>query len=244
MINFAQAQSENSAEAQKKREEIKNIHTERPRFCIHCGAPLEDDNDFCTECGERIENEVSVEEETGEESAVTKESRPAPKISSDRLASIMETARVKSGGVTDEFKKNKVEAEKANQLSIAKLTAQTKSTLKTGYYVHKDSEKTQYLIIKSVCGKSVSASVKTTFNDGGYSTEHYTGTISGDNIELNVLGTDLHPLPNQRWETMTGITTVTHSIRVSEHFSGTFSEDKIAGNFSGEYNQFVVFTKE
>ncbi|MBR6914382.1 MAG: zinc ribbon domain-containing protein [Treponema sp.] len=240
---FAQAQSKNAAENQKRQEEFRQIRNERPKFCIHCGAPLEDEDEFCTECGEKIESELAVEE-TVEESAASKESSPAPKISSDRLASIMQTTRVKSGGITDEYRKNKLEAEKANLQALAESTAHSKSTLKTGYYVHKDSEKTQYLIIESVGGNYVSASVKTTFLDGGYSTEHYTGTVSEDNIELSVSETDLHPLPNKRLETMTDITTVTHTIQVSNHFSGTFSDDRIIGNFSGGFSQFVVFTKD
>lgn len=238
MSNFAQAQSESTDESQKKQEKFKKISNEYPKFCIHCGAPLEDDNEFCTECGTKIESELAFNESVSE-----KASLPPQKICSDRLASIKETAYVKLGGLTDEFRKNKLESEKANQLSVAKLSAQMKSTLKTGYYIHKDSEKTQYLIIENVCGNSVIASVKSTFYDGSYSTEHYTGTISAGSIELSISETDLHPLPNQRWETMTDITTITNSIRVSDHFSGTFSENKIAGNFSGEFSTFIVFTR-
>lgn len=235
---FAQAQSKNTAENQKRQEEFRQIRNERPKFCIHCGAPLEDEDEFCTECGEKIENELAVEE-TVEATASSTEIQPAQKIISDRLASIRETALVKSGGVIDEFRKNKIEAEKKNQISVA----ESKSALKTGYYVHKDSEKTQYLIIESICGCYVTASVKSTFNNGGYSTEHYTGTINCDNIELSVSETDLHPLPNKRLETMTDITTVTHSIKVSEHFSGTVFENRITGNFSGHFNQYVTFVK-
>lgn len=239
---FAQAQSKNTAENQKKQEEFRHIRSERPKFCIHCGAPLEDEDEFCTECGEKIESELAVEE-TVEATASSTGIRPAQKINSDRLASIRETACVKSGGVTDEFRKNKLESQTANQLSLAESAAQAKSTLKTGYYVYRDSEKTQYLRIESVCGCHVTASVKSTFNNGGYATEHYIGTISNDNIELSVSETDLHPLPNKRLETMTDITTVTHSIKVSEHFSGTVFENRITGNFSGHFNQYVTFVK-
>lgn len=239
---FAQAQSKNAAENQKRQEEFRHIRNERPKFCIHCGAPLEDGDEFCTECGEKIESELAVEE-TVEATASSTEIRPAQKINSDRLASIRETACVKSGGVTDEFRKNKLESQTANQLSLAESAAQAKSTLKTGYYVYRDSEKTQYLRIESICGCHVTASVKSTFNNGGYATEHYTGTINCDNIELSVSETDLHPLPNKRLETMTDITTVTHSIKVSEHFSGTVFENRITGNFSGHFNQYVTFVK-
>ena len=53
---FAQAQSKNAAENQKRQEEFRQIRNERPKFCIHCGAPLEDEDEFCTECGEKIES--------------------------------------------------------------------------------------------------------------------------------------------------------------------------------------------
>ena len=64
MSDMHQAVFENKDESQKKREELSvgDIHAERPKFCVHCGAPLEEDDEFCTECGERIENDIVVEE--------------------------------------------------------------------------------------------------------------------------------------------------------------------------------------
>ena len=242
MSNFAQAQAENTAESQKKQVEFKNIHTERPKFCIHCGAPLGEDNDFCTECGEKIESEVSVEEDISEKSAQPVEKRPAPKIGSDRMASIMETKRVKEGGLSDELKKSWNEFKRENQQISVK--AHEKSVLKTGYYINTNSERTKYLIIENITGSSVSATIKTTFKNGSYKTEHYDGYLLGDNLSLSVSETDLHPLPDEFVRTEDGTATLTHSIKVGNHFSGTVSEDKIAGNFSGEFSEFVVFTKE
>ena len=222
----------------KTQSNSKIVKTERQNFCIHCGSPLEEGNDFCTECGKRIENEFVYEEDTEKESVAESRSLSPSKIASDRMASIKETEQVKSIGGINLFKQAK------EKTKVSKSTEQAKSPLKTGWYIHKDKKRTKYLIIESVVGNSVTATVKTLFSDGSYKTEHYTGSLLGDSLSLRVSKTDLHPLPDERWETQSHITTVTHTILICNNFSGTVSEDKIAGNFSGEFSAFIVFTRK
>lgn len=238
MSDFAQAQSQNEDTVKKTQSNSKIVKTERQNFCIHCGSPLEEGNDFCTECGKRIENEFVYEEDTEKESVAESRSLSPSKIASDRMASIKETEQVKSIGGINLFKQAKEKTE------VSKSTEQAKSPLKTGWYIHKDKKRTKYLIIESVVGNSVTATVKTLFSDGSYKTEHYTGSLLGDSLSLRVWKTDLHPLPDERWETQSHITTVTHTILICNNFSGTVSEDKIAGNFSGEFSAFIVFTRK
>lgn len=238
MSDFAQAQSQNEDTVKKTQSNSKIVKTERQNFCIHCGSPLEEGNDFCTECGKRIENEFVYEEDTEKESVAESRSLSPSKITSDRMASIKETEQVKSIGGINLFNQAKEKTE------VSKSTEQAKSPLKTGWYIHKDKKRTKYLIIESVVGNSVTATVKTLFSDGSYKTEHYTGSLLGDSLSLRVSKTDLHPLPDERWETQSHITTVTHTILICNNFSGTVSEDKIAGNFSGEFSAFIVFTRK
>lgn len=238
MSDFAQAQSQNEDTVKKTQSNSKIVKTERQNFCIHCGSPLEEGNDFCTECGKRIENEFVYEEDTEKESVAESRSLSPSKIASDRMASIKETEQVKSIGGINLFKQAK------EKTKVSKSTEQAKSPLKTGWYIHKDKKRTKYLIIESVVGNSVTATVKTLFSDGSYKTEHYTGSLLGDSLSLRVSKTDLHPLPDERWETQSHITTVTHTILICNNFSGTVSEDKIAGNFSGEFSAFIVFTRK
>jgi hypothetical protein len=263
MSDFAQAQSQNEDTVKKTQSNSKIVKTERQNFCIHCGSPLEEGNDFCTECGKRIENEFVYEEDTEKESVAESRSLSPSKIASDRMASIKETEQVKSIGGINLFKqaKEKTEVSKSTEQAkssgginlfnqakekteVSKSTEQAKSPLKTGWYIHKDKKRTKYLIIESVVGNSVTATVKTLFSDGSYKTEHYTGSLLGDSLSLRVSKTDLHPLPDERWETQSHITTVTHTILICNNFSGTVSEDKIAGNFSGEFSAFIVFTRK
>lgn len=241
MTNAQESFFENEAASQKKKEKFTNLRTERPKFCIYCGAPLEDDDEFCTECGAKIESELAVEEE----SAISKESSPAPKISSDRLASIMETARLKSGGLSDEFSKNKIDAEKADQRAIAKSSSKAKSILKTGYYIHKSSEATRYLLIESVTGSSVQLTVRSMFSDGGFKNEKAVGRFAGNEFSFVVRNSDVHPLPEEFRDTPTSTTRITHIIHETKSFYGIFDEDTISGTitFITGQTQFIVFTK-
>ena len=71
-----------------------------PKFCIDCGSPLELGDIFCSECGSKIQEEefvVSIERnvEVIEENPVT--------ISSDRMASILQTNKLKAGEFLEDF---------------------------------------------------------------------------------------------------------------------------------------------
>ena len=244
MSGFAQARHENEAELKKEQSEPKIVKSERPKFCVHCGAPLEDGDDFCTECGKKIEDEFVVEEEDAAQTFAPKESRPAPKIASDRMASVKETERVKEDGAADLFKLAKEKAESARKSETAKSEAKATSTLKTGWYMCESRDKRMYLIIESVSGGSVCATLKTTFYDGGYATTCWTGTLAGDSLSLTVQKKDLHPLPEQRWETFTDVTTITHSILVCDYFSGTVFQDKIIVDSVDGCETFLVFARQ
>lgn len=244
MSGFAQARHENEAELKKEQSEPKIVKSERPKFCVHCGAPLEDGDDFCTECGKKIEDEFVVEEEDAAQTFAPKESRPAPKIASDRMASVKETERVKEDGAADLFKLAKEKAESARKSETAKSEAKATSTLKTGWYILKANDRKSYLIIESVCGSSVSATMKTSFYDGSYATSYWTGTLLGDSLSLSVCKKDLHPCPEQRWEDFTGVTTITHSILVCDYFSGTVFQDRIIVNSADGCETFLVFARQ
>lgn len=225
-----------------------NILNKQVKFCIHCGSPLEDEDVFCVECGEKIENDY--EEESLKKSD---EKIVAPKISSDRMASILSTkvhalsqiSATDAEQVSNESKKIKEYFDsKEKQSQELREIITEKTPLKLGYYVFKDKEKIQYLIINSITGTTVSASVKTTFTSGSYSTENYIGTITGSHLTLDICGSDLHPLPDRIRTTSTSILRVSQTIGIAESFSGTVLNDQISGSFSGEFSQDVVFIRQ
>lgn len=259
---FQFANNENNALAEpveatvrKQEPQFNNIRTERPKFCIHCGARLEEENDFCTECGAKIEAEVFESEENAEncenQSESTKQKSPVPVISSDRMASIAETTARKFGAKADEFKKLQQTSQTEKGLAIKSKTDSSKNKLYGGMYVHKDSKKMMYLEIQNISGSNVRASIKTLFSDGSYATENYMGTLDGEEISLTISDYDLHPLPNETQtsysETSTQISvrtrTTTHNILVGTSFSGIVTEDTISGTFSGEFSGFCVFRR-
>ena len=139
MSVFAGAWSQNEDELKKEQSAAasiaENAKTERPKFCVHCGAPLEDGDDFCTECGHKIESEIVAEEQSAARTSARKESRSEQKISSDRMASIKETGRVKEGGAVDLLKKNKGKQQGAVKTEIANSEVQAATTVKTGCYM-------------------------------------------------------------------------------------------------------------
>ena len=191
-------------------------------FCSNCGAPLESDDVFCSECGAPIDYEEKEEDNNNSE---------AIEISSDRMASITETSKIKSGEISNNFKnlrlfdKNRETAERA-----ITLTETQNKTLKTGFYVYRGNNMTQYLSIDNIYGNFVKASVRTNFSNLSYSAEFYEGTIIEDKIRLHIINSDLHPAAG-------------FSIRLSEHFDGTVREKSISGNFTGEFSSSAIFIK-
>lgn len=215
------------SEKETERKRIEANHTridiEKPRFCIYCGFPLEDDNEFCTECGARIEEETEkAEKETDSvENIIEKKStQQSLKISADRMASIKETELVKSGNAADEFKKRKKELKKQ------------KTELLSGNYVYKYHKGTMYLSIENIIGSKVSATIKAEYSGGSYAIENYSGTFTDNRLELYLTNAELYSGPR-------------YVIRRSDSFSGTFSDNKISGEFKGQQHKTysVVFEK-
>lgn len=225
-----------------------NILNKQVKFCIHCGSPLEDEDVFCVECGEKIENDY--EEESLKKSD---EKKVAPKISSDRMASILSTkahalsqiSATDAEQVSNESKKIKEYFDsKEKQSQELREIITEKTPLKLGYYVFKDKEKILYLIINSITGTTVSASVKTICTSGSYGTENYIGTITGSHLTLDLCNSDVHPRPDEIHITSTSISRVSHTFLIGEKFSGSVLDDQISGHFSGEYSQDVVFIRQ
>ena len=212
------------------------------KFCTNCGHQLEADDLFCDECGTKIEQVESVIIEETKEKNIEK--NPV-NISSDRMASILETNKIKSGDFSDEFTKpdlslliNGIETEE--QKSIKQLEEKTKLL---GYYIHTNSYMTQYLIIENIQNDNVKASVKTTFSNGGYSTEFYEGILSGNELHLHMVDSDLHPPATELDFSDNSIKPIRYVIQVSENFDGIVNENTISGMFKGQFNNSVVFKK-
>lgn len=238
------------ADSENKKVQLSELNTKEitsskmqvfPKYCIECGSPLELGDVFCSECGSKIQQEevVSIEKEESiiEEKTVS--------ISSDRMASILQTKKLKAGELSEDFIKsnlllliNGIETEE--QKSIKQLEEKTKLL---GYYIHRNSYMTQYLIIENIQNDNVKASVKTTFSNGGYSTEFYEGTLSGNELHLHMVDSDLHPPVSELDFSGNSIKPIRYVIQVSENFDGIVSENTISGMFKGQFNNSVVFKK-
>lgn len=244
MINFANSENKQVWQSESQSKELTSSKMQVfPRFCIDCGSPLELGDVFCSECGSKIEQiESVVEVEVNEENIVEK--NPVH-ISSDRMASILQTNKIKSGDFSDEFTKpdlslliNGIETEE--QKAIKQLEEKAKIL---GYYIHRNSYMTQYLIIENIQNDNVKAAVKTTFSNGGYSTEFYEGTLSGNELHLHMVNSDLHPPATELDFSENSIKPVRYIIQVSENFDGIIYENTISGMFKGQFNNSVVFKK-
>lgn len=212
------------------------------KFCTNCGHQLEADDLFCDECGTKIEQVESVIIEETKEKNIEK--NPV-NISSDRMASILETNKIKSGKIEEEQRKTAISA-----ISIVTETKDVKAKKELeekakllGYYVYKDSYMTQYLIIENIEGKNVFATIRTTFENGGYSTEFYQGLLNNNEIHLSMVDSDLHPPPTELKFLDNGIIPVNYTIYTSEQFDGVIDDEKISGAFKGHYSKTVVFKK-
>ncbi len=242
MMKFADSENKKVQLSESKTKEITSSKMQVfPKYCIECGSPLELGDVFCSECGSKIQQEevVSIEKEESiiEEKTVS--------ISSDRMASILQTKKLKAGELSEDFIKpnlscliNGIETEE--QKSIKQLEEKTKLL---GYYIHRNSYMTQYLIIENIQNDNVKASVKTTFSNGGYSTEFYEGTLSGNELHLHMVDSDLHPPASELDFSGNSIKPIRYVIQVSENFDGIVSENTISGMFKGQFNNSVVFKK-
>lgn len=241
-MKFADSENKKVQLSESKTKEITSSKMQVfPKYCIECGSPLELGDVFCSECGSKIQQEevvlIEKEESIIEEKTVS--------ISSDRIASILQTNKLKAGELSEDFIKpdlslliNGIETEE--QKSIKQLEEKTKLL---GYYIHTNSYMTQYLIIENIQNDNVKASVKTTFSNGGYSTEFYEGTLSGNELHLHMVDSDLHPPASELDFSGNSIKPIRYVIQVSENFDGIVSENTISGMFKGQFNNSVVFKK-
>lgn len=242
MMKFADSENKKVQLSESKTKEITSSKMQVfPKYCIECGSPLELGDVFCSECGSKIQQEevvlIEKEESIIEEKTVS--------ISSDRIASILQTNKLKAGELSEDFIKpdlslliNGIETEE--QKSIKQLEEKTKLL---GYYIHTNSYMTQYLIIENIQNDNVKASVKTTFSNGGYSTEFYEGTLSGNELHLHMVDSDLHPPATELDFSGNSIKPIRYVIQVSENFDGIVNENTISGMFKGQFNNSVVFKK-
>ena len=242
MMKFADSENKKVQLSESKTKEITSSKMQVfPKYCIECGSPLELGDVFCSECGSKIQQEevvlIEKEESIIEEKTVS--------ISSDRIASILQTNKLKAGELSEDFIKpdlslliNGIETEE--QKSIKQLEEKTKLL---AYYIHRNSYMTQYLIIENIQNDNVKASVKTTFSNGGYSTEFYEGTLSGNELHLHMVDSDLHPPASELDFSGNSIKPIRYVIQVSENFDGIVSENTISGMFKGQFNNSVVFKK-
>ena len=241
-MKFADSENKKVQLSESKTKEITSSKMQVfPKYCIECGSPLELGDVFCSECGSKIQQEevvlIEKEESIIEEKTVS--------ISSDRMASILQTNKLKAGELSEDFIKpdlslliNGIETEE--QKSIKQLEEKTKLL---GYYIHTNSYMSQYLIIENIQNDNVKASVKTTFSNGGYSTEFYEGTLSGNELHLHMVDSDLHPPASELDFSGNSIKPIRYVIQVSENFDGIVSENTISGMFKGQFNNSVVFKK-
>lgn len=242
MMKFADSENKKVLLSESKTKEITSSKMQVfPKYCIECGSPLELGDVFCSECGSKIQQEevVSIEKEENiiEEKTVS--------ISSDRMASILQTNKLKTGELSEDFTKpdlsiftNGIETDE--QKAIKQLEEKAKLL---GYYVYKNSYMTQYLIIENIENDNVRASVKTTFSNGGYSTEFYEGTLLGNDLHLEMVGSDLHPPTPDLDFSGNSIRPIRYVIQTSEHFAGIISKNEITGTFTGHFSDSVVFRK-
>lgn len=243
MMKFVNSENRQVQQPKSKTKEVAPSKMQVfPKFCIDCGSPLELGDIFCSECGSKIQEEefvVSIERnvEVIEENPVT--------ISSDRMASILQTNKLKAGEFLEDFIKpdlsnfaNGIETEE--QKAIKQLEEKAKFL---GYYVYKNSYMTQYLIIENIENDNVKASVKTMFSNGGYSTEFYKGTLSEKKLLLEMVASDLHPPTPDLEFSGNSIKPVRYVIQTSEHFTGIIGKNEITGTFTGHFTDSVVFRK-
>ena len=101
----------------------------------------------------------------------------------------------------------------------------------------------QYLIIESIHNTNVKASVKTSFANGGYSTEFYEGSLLGEELHLHIVDSELHPPPAEMIFSFDIPKIVNYTIQLSEKFDGIITENEISGSFSGHYCKSLVFKK-
>lgn len=199
-----------------------NIKNTKPRICKKCGATLDEGNLFCIQCGWKIDFSTNETQEKTKDEPQTK-----IKINSDWLNA---ARRQQKTGIEEEVKKNREELQnlKGNEQTIKSNISKSSS----GYFIHKDEEKTEYLIIKNISNGIISGEIRTVFHDSSFANEQFEGVLNENSISFHITQNDLHP-------------SIGHVIVSDCFFSGTIDEDKIAGTMQREngscfmrYNKF------
>lgn len=206
---------------EEKKEEAENQKS-NIRFCTNCGARLEEGDLFCTECGQKIEQEFEQAEEK-------KKSKP---ISSDRMNSILNARKNMRQTFSDDLKNFLGEKQNlSTEIAVSKKQQEknSKKDGRLGWYVSKDSCKTEYFVIESIDGNSISGKISDIFKNSGYGNEYFSGTINGSSIEIN------------------GIQRKNSNIDLlwDLHFTGTISGNTISGKWNriGNNSEEMVYVR-
>lgn len=220
---FSQENQETSK--QFKTQNINITEHKKIRFCQNCGSKLDDRDLFCTECGEKVEIVQNIEQEP------KTEEQPKVQISKDRMNAILNAREDLKSTFSDDVKRlTKDNKSSIKELSISQNQKISQNDNRTGFYIHKDSIKTEYLIIESIEGNSVTGKIRDSFHEtNGYGNEFFSGTIIDNSIEINRI---------QRQNT--------NCIFIWDlHFSGAISDNTISGTWTriGGIREFMVYTK-
>ncbi|MBQ0051641.1 MAG: zinc ribbon domain-containing protein [Treponema sp.] len=242
------------------------------RFCTNCGSRLEEGDLFCVECGAKVEAEYEAENASEEFASLNEKTENSAeiekatiKISPDRLNAITEGRKEYKSSFRNDLKNftgediiskvvplwNTTEKNSKN-LEIQKEFEEKKDKNKRllGYYVHKDSRMTEYIVIKHIEGNQVSGIISDRFTNGGYGTEYFSGTLNDELLNLRIVSTDLHPpamIIRNFWEKNSFVTEKeTFSITADYSFSGIICDGKISGtwNRANGTSKFLTYIKK
>lgn len=210
-------------ENQEKKVQTQNIvNHKKIRFCQNCGSKLEERDVFCTECGEKVEIEIKQE--------IQAEEKPKISISSDRMNAILNARKDMKSTFSEDVKEfTKDNKSSIKEMSISQSQSISQKDNRIGYYVSRDSFKTEYLIIESIDENSVTGKISDTFKSNGYGNEFFSGTINGDFTEINGI---------QRG-------TTNCEFLWDLHFSGIISNDSISGNWTRieGHSEYIIYNK-
>ena len=196
---MAEAASENEKGLIQRLVHMGSTAHARSRFCTECGARLDEHDLFCTECGAKVDVELG---------GISGGASACPAVSSDRMASILETAKIKQGKITDEMRS-----------ALHKR--------RTGDYVFRGAGITMHLMFDEIAGESIHATMKADMSDGSSCTVTYSGTIHGDDFSMHVTGKNLHPAPKRITRESGSLEEETTVINVTQHVSGSFVDDGV-----------------
>lgn len=236
------------AKSKSKEQEDNEVIELSEIFCTNCGAKLPEGSFFCDECGTKVESEeeTSANTEKVNEPAENLTSKKI-EISKDRMNAIKYGRDNFKPTFSRDFKLFNRENEK-KELALTKEKTESEKRKILGYYTRTDKELTEYIVIENVNGTSISGYVNLQFYDSSYGKHFFEGEISGDNLSIKIINSDLHPLPDQREVSKDGdffTTTITKTtIKQRYNFSGTIDEGTIAGTWTGDrLEKFTVYKK-